>query len=195
MIASHVTSWHITLPPTNMENPLPSKTAPIPIEVTIRFATALPDLTIFIPDAASTTVSSLKRQIRTLRHDDTSKRKLKLIYGGKVLPTGDGRTLAEHMRFTRPSAPPPPPPPSGKGKGKAVEIDIEDGVTSSGDTSNTPEARKVYVHCAIGDEVTEEELRIEDDEGVVGFYCPVTLVLGTRSYLFHLAFIYRCFHK
>jgi len=138
---------------------------PIPVELTIRFATALPDLTIFLPDAATTTISSLKRQIRTLRRDDTSKRKLKLIYGGKVLNTGDGRMLAEQMRLTRPIAPPVPPPPTGKGKGKAVETDRDEGTPS--DLRRSADIRKAYIHCAVGDEATEEELSLEDQEGTV----------------------------
>jgi len=135
---------------------------PIPVELTIRFATALPDLTIFLPDAATTTISSLKRQIRTLRRDDTAKRKLKLIYGGKVLNTGDGRTLAGQMRLTRPVA---PPTPAGKGKGKAVETDLDDGTPR--DVRRSAETRKAYIHCAVGDEATEEELSLEDQEGKV----------------------------
>ncbi|KAF8420042.1 DUF2407 C-terminal domain-containing protein [Tirmania nivea] len=143
---------------------------PIPVELTIRFATALPDLTIFLPDAATTTISSLKRQIRARRRDDTAKRKLKLIYGGKVLNTGDGRKLAEQMRITRPIAlatppPPPPPPPTGKGKGKAVESDLDEGTPSH--LRRSEEIRKAYIHCAVGDEATEEELSLEDHEGTV----------------------------
>ncbi|KAF8454517.1 DUF2407 C-terminal domain-containing protein [Terfezia claveryi] len=133
---------------------------PIPVELTIRFATALPDLTIFLPNAAITTISSLKKQIRTLRRDDTAKRKLKLIYGGKVLTTGDGRTLAEQMRLTRPIA---PPTPAGKGKGKAVETDLDE--DEPRDRIRSAEIRKAYVHCAVGDEATEEELSLEDQEG------------------------------
>ncbi|RPB28094.1 hypothetical protein L211DRAFT_819141 [Terfezia boudieri ATCC MYA-4762] len=133
---------------------------PIPVELTIRFATALPDLTIFLPNAAITTISSLKRQIRTLRRDDTAKRKLKLIYGGKVLVTGDGRTLAEQMRLTRPIA---SPTPAGKGKGKAVETDLDEGEPR--DLRRSAEIRKAYIHCAVGDEATEEELSLEDQEG------------------------------
>ncbi|KAF8466228.1 DUF2407 C-terminal domain-containing protein [Kalaharituber pfeilii] len=143
---------------------------PLPVELTIRFATALPDLTISIPDAATTTVSSLKKQIRSLREDDTAKRKLKLIYGGKVLVTGDGRTLAEQMRLTRPSASPPPPTPpeptgKGKGKGKEIEATLVQGPTTVDDKKKKIDIRKLYVHCAVGDEATEEELRVEDEEG------------------------------
>jgi len=140
----------------------------IPVELTIRFATALPDLAIFLPDAATTTVSSLKKQIRTLRRDDTAKRRLKLIYGGKVLNTGDGRTLAEQMRLTRPiTSPvqPPPPLPTGKGKGKAVETCLDEGAPSG--LRSSAEIRKAYIHCAVGDEATEEELSLEDREGTV----------------------------
>ncbi|KAI5791729.1 DUF2407 C-terminal domain-containing protein [Peziza echinospora] len=97
---------------------------PIPVSITIRFATALPDLTIHIPDASRTTVASLKHQIRALRAEDTGRRKLRLIYAGKVLGRG---TLAEGMKLRRPVV--------GGGAG----------------------GRKVYVHCAIGDEATEEE--------------------------------------
>ena len=150
-----------------------SSASSIPLDLTIRFAAALPDLTIPIPDATTTTVSFLKKQIRALRHDDTAKRRLKLIYGGRVLTTGDGRMLAEQMRLIRPSFSPPPPsrPTSAvtKGKGKEVERGGSSGtcVGPRGSSRETPDAQKAYVHCAIGDEATDEELLLEDEEGKV----------------------------
>lgn len=150
-----------------------SSASSIPLDLTIRFAAALPDLTIPITDATTTTVSFLKKQIRALRHDDTAKRKLKLIYGGRVLTTGDRRTLAEQMRLIRPSfSPPPLPQPTSvttKGKGKEVEREGSTGTFAAprGGSRETPEVRKAYVHCAIGDEATDEELLLEDEEGKV----------------------------
>lgn len=74
--------------------------------------------------------------------------------------------LAEQMRLSRPIAPPAPPPPSaGKGKGKAVETDLDEGIPSG--LRRNIDIRKAYIHCAVGDEATEEELSLEDQEGTV----------------------------
>src|SRR5215217_3566837 len=88
----------------------PSSSAPIPeqsheelrAELTIRFTTALPDLVIKIPDVSSASVPWLKHQIRANRPEDTGHKKLRLIYAGRVLVSGDGKTLMDQMRFVRP---------------------------------------------------------------------------------------------
>ena len=66
------------------------------------------------------------------------------------------------MRLTRPIA---PPTPTGKGKGKAVETNLNDG--TPGGLRKSVEIRKAYIHCAVGDEATAEELSLEDQEGTV----------------------------
>ncbi|PWW79956.1 hypothetical protein C7212DRAFT_355921 [Tuber magnatum] len=117
-----------------------------PVSLLIRFAISLPDLPIHVPAAANTSVSTLKSHVRSLLPSDQSKRRLRLIHAGKVLT--DSATLASQLQI--PSAPPPPRDVDKKGKGKEVEV---------GDAQ-----RAVYIHCSVGDELSEEDLAKEANE-------------------------------
>ncbi|KAH0607516.1 uncharacterized protein H6S33_002550 [Morchella sextelata] len=113
-----------------------------PLSLTIRFTNALPDTPLFVPSAATTTVSALKQQLRDTLPPDHARRRLRLIYAGKVLP--DTATLASQI-----AAPRPPPASSGKGKERAT------------DAADDARARPVYIHCSVGDVLTDEELAAE----------------------------------
>lgn len=115
---------------------------PSPLSLNIRFAIALPDLPIFIPSAATTTVSALKRQIRNALPTEQSRRRLRLIHSGKVLT--DSATLASQI--SAPKA--PPKSTSVKGKEKATAQEDEEERLK----------RVVYIHCSVGDELSDEEL-------------------------------------
>jgi len=111
----------------------------IPLLLTVRFTTSIPDLLLDIPIPNETSVIALKHLIRSKLDNPTSKHRFRLIHGGKLLKDDD--VLAAVLRI--PSAPPLAPDP--KGKGKAVEA---------------PPAR-VYINCSIGDELTSAELSAE----------------------------------
>lgn len=121
-----------------------------PVSLLIRFAISLPDLPIYVPAAANTSVSSLKSHVRSLLPSEQSKRRLRLIHAGKVL--SDSATLGSQLQI--PSAPPPKDD-SKKGKGKDVEVEDAH--------------RAVYIHCSVGDELSEDDLAKEASEQEV---CP-----------------------
>lgn len=108
-----------------------------PLHVVVRFTTSIPDLYLNVEDPNKTTVVSLKYQIRSKLEAPTSRCRLRLIYGGKILQ--DTSILSSVLKV-----PAPPPRDDPKGKGKAVEVQP-----------------RVYVNCSIGDPLTEEELDAE----------------------------------
>lgn len=127
----------------------PPPPPPRPLHLTIRFSTSQPDLQLDIPSPQSTTVLSLKHLLRTRL---ASRSRLRLIREGRLLP--DAVALSSVLK-PPPSFPPPPPPSSSSssspdhdpaGKGKAVE---------------GPPIARLYVNCAIGDELTPKELAAE----------------------------------
>ncbi|KAG0644524.1 hypothetical protein HOY80DRAFT_914963 [Tuber brumale] len=124
-----------------------------PVSLLIRFAISLPDLPIYVPAAANTSVSMLKSRVRSLLPTEQSKCRLRLIHGGKVLT--DSATLASQLHIP-PSAPPPPPggddDRKGKGKGKAAGTEVGHA------------RRAVYIHCSVGDELSEQDLAKEANE-------------------------------
>lgn len=126
--------------------PPPASGPPTPISLLIRFSISLPDLALSIPFANTTSVRNLKSQIRARLPPEQSRRRLRLIHSGKVL--SDGSTLKQ-LRHSRP-LPPPPRADSGKGKGKAKAVDE--------DESEGEQRRAVYVHCSVGEELSDEEL-------------------------------------
>lgn len=144
--------------------PLPAleQPPPSPLSLNIRFAIALPDLPIFIPSATTTTVSALKRQIRDALPAEQSRRRLRLINSGKVL--ADSATLASQI--STPKAPPKSTSVKGKEKATAQE-DEEERLR-----------RVIYIHCSVGDELTDEELVEEAENKEVGSsplaYLPIS---------------------
>ncbi|POR35263.1 DSC E3 ubiquitin ligase complex subunit 3 [Tolypocladium paradoxum] len=122
--------------------PAPSA-AVLPLHLTIRFSTSIPDLDLDIPSPQATTVLSLKH---LLRNRLATRNRLRLIHQGRILP--DSSALSAVLKPL-----PPPPPPSaaddakGKGKGKAV------------DGGRAPV--RVYVNCSIGDELSSQDLADE----------------------------------
>jgi DUF2407 C-terminal domain/DUF2407 ubiquitin-like domain len=126
------------------EPALPDSPTEDPLHLTIRFASSLPDLQITIPSPFTTTIASVKRQIRALRPEDTGNKRLRLIYSGRQL--SDNGILSSSVRL-------PPRSPTlsasnsnSKGKGKASE----------------PIA-SVYIHCSIGGSISAIDLEKEID--------------------------------
>jgi hypothetical protein len=123
------------------------KDAPLPsnlnaLHITIRFTTSIPDLLIDIPEPSKTSVISLKLLLRTKLDPQTSRRRFRLIYSGKLLRDDD--VLSSVLRVLTP--PPRAPDPSVKGKEKETNFPLP----------------RVYINCSIGDSLTPSELAAED---------------------------------
>ncbi|KAF3910730.1 hypothetical protein ABW21_db0208969 [Orbilia brochopaga] len=149
-----------------------------PVAITVRFASSLPDLTLTIQSPYSTNISTLKRLIRTSRPAETGRRRLRLIYGGKVL--GDKANIGQSLAVSKLSAlatkerKVPPPPKRGSRKGKeVVRPEPEDEDSSNNAAGST--AAGVYVHCSIGDELTDAELAEEVETESQAVHHPSTL--------------------
>ncbi|KAI9804807.1 MAG: hypothetical protein M1825_001175 [Sarcosagium campestre] len=148
------------------------------LQLTVRFTTSMPDLSLVFPEPSLSTPLHIKQHIRTQRPENTATRTLRLIYGGRVL--GDRyalsdifeRELRQHQQ--RQKLPPPPKSssnaaaavptggvingesdPRDKGKGKAPLR------PSTPSTAFSPSHPTIYVHCSIGDEASAETLSAE----------------------------------
>ncbi|RDW75557.1 hypothetical protein BP5796_06378 [Coleophoma crateriformis] len=123
------------------------------LHITVRFTTSIPDLLLDVPNQDETTVVALKYLIRSKLDAATSKHRLRLIHGGKILQDGD--ILSAVVK-----APAPPPRATDlKGKGKAIE---------------EPPSTRVYINCSIGDELTPVELSVEATAATAVFVRPKT---------------------
>ncbi|EWC47616.1 hypothetical protein DRE_03236 [Drechslerella stenobrocha 248] len=102
---------------------------PTPVSITVRFASSsLPDHTLTIETPYSTNISTIKRLIRVALPAETGRRRLRLIYGGKVL--GDAANIGQALGVSKLSTfgdeasrgrkAPPPPPKRASRKGKEV---------------------------------------------------------------------------
>ncbi|KAK9333255.1 DUF2407 C-terminal domain-containing protein [Lipomyces starkeyi] len=114
------------------------------MSLAIRFSkTSIPDLRIPLPaPGTSTPVSALKRQIRKARPADTSRRRLRLIHAGRVLP--DTTDLSPLVRPI---------------------VDQHSSVTASLPVGEDGEPLTIWLHCSVGDQLTDEELSRESDTG------------------------------
>jgi hypothetical protein len=129
----------------------------------IRFASSIPDLPLSVRSPRTTTTLSLKQLIRPHLPSSNAASRLRLIYAGKVL--ADTTPLSSSLRIP----PPPPPPPRGdeahsenglgsKGKGKQPVRDVSP-MSDSADIP--PDAKRYYIHCSLGDTLSESELASE----------------------------------
>ncbi|KAF3188006.1 hypothetical protein TWF106_002052 [Orbilia oligospora] len=189
------TSASASRPPTAPSSSIPPPETPV--SITIRFASSsLPDLSLTIQAPYSTNISTLKRLIRTSLPVETGRRRLRLIYGGKVL--GDKANIGQALGVSRLASTstssfpkkekkqPPPPPKRTSRKGKEVirpdpedddYTDKKDAKTSTPTTSTTSTTiiTGVYVHCSIGDELTDEDLAEEAETESQAIHHPSTL--------------------
>jgi len=117
-----------------------SPPTPRPLNLTIRFTTAIPDLLLDIPNPSSTTVIALKHLVRASLPPSSSTRRLRPIHSGKLLR--DDSLLPSVLKIP---SPPPRAPIDPKGKGKEPEEPIQ----------------RIYIQCAIGDVLSPEELAAE----------------------------------
>lgn len=139
------------LPTAAATTAMAAKISQTPVDLVIRFTTAIPDVVLTIASASLTSTLSLKQRIRQQLPPEAASSRLRLIAAGKVLL--DTSSLAASI-----SIPPPPPPAARehakadlKGKGKAP---------LRASPPPQPNAR-VYVHCSIGDPLSAEDLAAE----------------------------------
>lgn len=133
-------------PNTTSRRPLSHHLPPLPLLLTVRFSTSLPDLQLDISRPGQTTVASLKHLIRARLDAADAARRLRFIHSGKILP--DSAVLGSVLRALTP--PPPPTSPEAadpSGKGKAV--------------AGRDAVQRVFLHCSIGDELSDAELAAE----------------------------------
>ncbi|PHH68092.1 hypothetical protein CDD82_853 [Ophiocordyceps australis] len=115
---------------------MPSPSAPAPLHLTVRFSTSLPDIHLDIPLPQRTSVLALKLLLRTRL---SSCARLRFIHQGRIL--ADSAALST----IKPTSPPPQSSPQ-DAKGKAAAV---------------PAAR-VYLNCAIGPDLSPQELAAEE---------------------------------
>ncbi|KAK5111982.1 hypothetical protein LTR62_004516 [Meristemomyces frigidus] len=129
-----------------------------PIDIVIRFSSSAPDVALSVSEPGSTSVISLKQQLRTHLSPPASESRLRFIYSGKVLT--DASALSAHLR---PTAPPPAAgtrsngndSKSAKAQGKQP---VRDGDGKGKVGAAVP---RVYIHCSVGDLLTAAELAID----------------------------------
>lgn len=115
-------------------------------DVVVRFSTSNPDLILHFEQPNTTSNLSFKQRIRSQLEPPAATARLRLIYSGKVL--ADNAALGKSVNVTR-------PPPvdseskSAKAKGKQPVRDV------------IQPAARVYVHCSIGDALSQAELSAE----------------------------------
>jgi len=131
------------------------------IYLIIRFAASVEDLPLSIYTPRTLTTLTLKQLIRQSLPPNHAPSRLRLIYAGKVL--ADTEPLSRSLRL------PPPPPrnksndengPSSKSKGKQPLRDVSTAGYST-TTETSPDVKKYYIHCSLGDALTPTELASE----------------------------------
>lgn len=155
-----------SLPPVRSPPPL------LPLALTIRFSTSLPDIHIDLPNPPTTSVAALKQIIRSRLQPPESQHRLRLIYQGRILP--DSTAVSSAIR-----APPPPPrrddddsdsEQSAAGPAKGMSLGTTGRNSKDADSKGkgkgkgkqkVPAPARVYVNCSIGDSLAESELADE----------------------------------
>ncbi|KAI7343353.1 hypothetical protein KC354_g15706 [Hortaea werneckii] len=117
-----------------------------PLDLVIRFSSSTPDIILTISAPSKTSTLSLKRQIRAQLDAPASQSRLRLIHSGKVLQ--DAAALSKNISVTLPP-PQDTEQKSDKAKGKLPLRETK------------PAGARVYIHCSIGDKLSDSELAQE----------------------------------
>ncbi|RMY78040.1 hypothetical protein D0863_00934 [Hortaea werneckii] len=117
-----------------------------PLDLVIRFSSSTPDIILTISAPSKTSTLSLKQQIRGQLDAPASQSRLRLIHSGKVLQ--DAAALSKNISVTLPP-PQDTEQKSDKAKGKQPLREAK------------PAAARVYIHCSIGDKLSDSELAQE----------------------------------
>lgn len=125
-------------------------------QAVIRFTNGQADLVVPLPSPNTSRVASL---LASIRHDrtTTARRRLRLIHAGKVLSPA-----ALISTVYRPRSRTSHRDSKGKGKGKADStVDADVYAYADGDDADADDDGRVWIHCSVGDELTDAELAAE----------------------------------
>ncbi|KAK9457650.1 DUF2407 C-terminal domain-containing protein [Dipodascopsis uninucleata] len=134
----------------------------------IRFSKAsIPDLKLPLPaPGTALPISAIKRQIRKSRATDTAKRRLRLIYAGRV--------LSDSTDFAKLIAPSTSEPSTESQQRSSTSPPTS--ISPVSEHSNTSGEENVpftiWLHCSVGDILTDEELDQENDDGPIPSTLP-----------------------
>ncbi|KAI6811776.1 hypothetical protein KC332_g11908 [Hortaea werneckii] len=120
-----------------------------PLDLVVRFSSSTPDIILTISAPSKTSTLSLKQQIRGELDAPASQSRLRLIHSGKVLQ--DAAALSKNISVTLPP-PQDTEQKSDKAKGKQPLREAK------------PAAARVYIHCSIGDKLSDSELAQENKQ-------------------------------
>ncbi|KAI9686819.1 MAG: hypothetical protein M1820_010554 [Bogoriella megaspora] len=133
-----------------------------PVQLIIRFATSIPDLSILIPTPQTTTTLALKQQIRTHLPLESASNRLRLIHAGKVLPDTALLSTALHIPPPPPRSTPTPNQHDSQPSDTSEKTSKSKGKEPIRDTpSPSPPIPRVYIHCSIGDPLSPSSLTAE----------------------------------
>lgn len=132
----------------------------------IRFSRAsIPDLQLPLPAPGTPLpVFSVKHQIRKDRAQDTARRRLRLIYGGRALPDADDlvktiKPITEHYNSDNSSS---------------ASLAVK--------TGDNEQPLTIWLLCSVGDVLTDEELAQESDSGVCSLFAiPISWIFTNKQ--------------
>ncbi|GAB7366882.1 hypothetical protein MBLNU230_g1244t1 [Neophaeotheca triangularis] len=116
------------------------------LHLIIRFSTSIPDQELTQDNLSTTSLATLKQQIRAQLPPSASKSRLRLIHSGRVLQ--DTVSLSQSLGA---AAKPPPPPSSNPPSKTAGKLPLRD------------PAPRLYLHCSIGDTLSASDLATEQE--------------------------------
>ncbi|ODV93251.1 hypothetical protein PACTADRAFT_77604 [Pachysolen tannophilus NRRL Y-2460] len=136
----------------------------------IKFSDNSRDLSVPITDASHLTAVWLRKTIRNLRPEETKTRRLRFIYGGKVLT--NNKDFGEQILRLKKRV---PLDNTGVGSGSSASASASADSSARADKSarapvleseleNEQHAgpEKIYIHCLVGEQLTAEELANEE---------------------------------
>lgn len=131
--------------------PTSSRPPPPPLNLTVRFSVAsTPDVTLPVPSPHTTSVLSVKHRLRAAI---SSRSRLRLIYQGRILQ--DTSSVSSALRITN----------NNYHNHQAHHAST---AGAAADPKGKGTALDVYVNCAIGDELTPQELLEEEEAAARG---------------------------
>lgn len=121
-----------------------------PLNLIIRFPSALPDLPLTVPYPSTSTALTINQLIRPHLPAPLSTSRLRLIHSGAVLPPTTPLAVLLHLPPPLLNSSPPLTKRDSKGKGKAKAISYA-----------PPSQPSLYIHCSISSPLTPAELASE----------------------------------
>lgn len=120
------------------------------LDIVIRFSTSHQDLILSLPQPHATTALGFKQRIRAELPAPASESRLRLIHAGKVISDQDALSRSLGV-----AAPPP------SSQLRSHEAQKSDKASGKLPARESERARRVYIHCSIGDTLSPSELAEE----------------------------------